>query len=148
MTLEKLTLDELEALYREAPLGPLPAGCFSGRMLHMLGTPGARRPLVRAVDWLLFDAPRYGIDFERRRWWFLHPRLAAGHFEVTRGRSRWRETETLRLTYQRSRLPRPIRALLYDEVKPLSPSLCLGLGGIDAERGEGDHFFFALTTTP
>ena len=29
-------------------------------------------------------------------------------------------------------------------VKPLSADLCLGLGGINAERGEGDHFFFAL----
>jgi hypothetical protein len=34
--------------------------------------------------------------------------------------------------------------LLYDEVKMLSPSLCLGIGGINAARGRGDHFFFAL----
>jgi hypothetical protein len=60
------------------------------------------------------------------------------------GRSRWRDTETVRLHYEVSRLPGPVRAVLYDEVKVLSPSLCLGIGGINAARGRGDHFFYAL----
>jgi hypothetical protein len=34
--------------------------------------------------------------------------------------------------------------VLYDEVKPLGPDLCLGIGGINARVGRGDHFFFAL----
>jgi hypothetical protein len=34
--------------------------------------------------------------------------------------------------------------MLYDEVKPLSADLLLGLGGVNAETGEGDHFFFTL----
>jgi hypothetical protein len=99
---------------------------------------------VRAVDWLLFDAPPFGIDFDTRCWWFGRPRLQAGRFRASPGPSRWRDTPTLRLEYDVSRLPRPVRALLYDEVKPLDGERCLGLGGIDADAGEGDHFFFSL----
>jgi hypothetical protein len=99
---------------------------------------------VRAADWLLFEKPRFGVDFERRVWWFVKPSLAAGRFEVSQGPSRWRPCDTLRLTYQTSRLPGAIRNLLYDEVKPLGPDLLLGLGGTNFETGEGDHFFFSL----
>lgn len=60
------------------------------------------------------------------------------------GPSRWRDTEAVTLHYERSRLPAPIRGVLYDEVKPLTDTICLGLGGINAERGDGDQFFFAL----
>jgi hypothetical protein len=141
MDLDGLGVAELDALYCSAPLGPLPAGLFTGRMLRYLDTP----PLVRALDWLLFDAPPYGIDFDARLWWFVHPRLAAGRFELTRGASRWRDTETLRLSYERSLLPGPIRGLLYDEVKPLDETQCLGIGGINRQRGRGEHFFFSLT---
>jgi hypothetical protein len=42
-------------------------------------------------------------------------------------------------------LPKPIRDQLYDEVKPLAPDLCLGIGGTNHESDEGDHFWFALT---
>jgi hypothetical protein len=48
----------------------------------------------------------------------------------------------LQLHYDVSRLP--IRRVLYDEIKPLADGTILGLGGIDAGRGEGDHFFFEL----
>ena len=34
--------------------------------------------------------------------------------------------------------------LLYDELKPLPDGSVLGLGGINGERGSGDHFFFLL----
>jgi len=71
------------------------------------------------------------------------PRSAAGSFRIDEGPSRWRDTRVLRLHYDRSRLP--IRAILYDELKPLAGGRILGLGGIDAARGEGDHFFFELT---
>ena len=42
------------------------------------------------------------------------------------------------------RLPRFVRDMLYDEVKPLSERLILGIGGINRGRGEGEHLFFAL----
>jgi hypothetical protein len=137
-------LSELEALYRECPAGPVPSGTFRGAVLCALDTPGARRPFYRAVDWAMFEVPAWGIDFDARRWWFVRPGFRIGHFEVVRGRSRWRPAETLQLRYDVSRLPRPIRRSLYDEIKPLNENLCLGLGGINAEAGEGDHFFFAL----
>ncbi len=138
------SIDELERIYRESPLGPLPTGNYHGRFLGWLDTPGSKRWHVRTADWLLFEKPRFGVDFDRRVWWFVNPGLAAGRFELSSGPSRWRECRTLRLTYHRSRLPGPIRNLLYDEVKPLDRDLLLGLGGTNFETGEGDHFFFSL----
>ena len=32
------------------------------------------------------------------------------------------------------------------EVKPLADGRIIGIGGINAERGRGDHFWFELTT--
>jgi len=135
---------ELEAQYRTAPLGPLPRGCYAGRFLTWIDSRGARRWSVRTLDSLLFRSVRFGVDFDRRLWWFGAPRLGAGRFELSQGASRWRETETLRLTYGGSRLPRPLRSYLYDEVKSLDADRCLGIGGVDRETGEGDHFFFSL----
>jgi hypothetical protein len=142
MQLTGLSVTELEQLYRREPLGVMPRGCFVGRLLRYVESAGARRPLVRGLDWLFFEAPRFGVDFDRRRWWFIHPALGAGRFLATPGRSRWRDTETLKLSYAPSRLP--IRGLLYDEIKPLGDALCLGIGGLNFDRGEGDHFFFEL----
>lgn len=57
--------------------------------------------------------------------------------------SRWRDTQTLQLHYDLTRLP--FRGQLYDEVKPLSETLCLGLGGLNRQpEKEGDLFFFLL----
>jgi hypothetical protein len=133
---------ELEEVLRAAPFGPPPAGTFRGRFLCWL----RRVPLhVRAMDELLFRAVTFGLDFDRGAWWFVTPRLQAGAFDATRGPSRWRDgVEVMRLRYDRSRLPRPFRAALYDEVKPLSADVCLGIGGLNADAGRGDHFLFAL----
>ncbi|PKN31442.1 MAG: hypothetical protein CVU63_23915, partial [Deltaproteobacteria bacterium HGW-Deltaproteobacteria-20] len=60
------------------------------------------------------------------------------------GPSRWRDTQTIRLHYHPSRLPGAVRTFLYDEVKPLTESLCLGIGGINAPRGRGEQFLFSL----
>jgi hypothetical protein len=144
MELANLDKDRLEAVYRDAPIGPAPSGVFRGRFLCWLDTRGAKRLDVRAMDTLLFRWLRFGIDFDRRLWWFVRPELAAGRFYATVGPSRWRSTPTLRLRYDISSLPAPLRGMLYDEVKPLSADVCLGLGGLDAKRGDGDHFFFAL----
>lgn len=140
-TLRGSSLDALEALYREAPMGPPPAGRFRGTVLRRV--PGKlTRSLAGEAILAPFERLRFGIDFEKRLWWFLRPGIAMGRFRVDPGPSRWRGTDTLRLRYDVSRLP--IRAGLYDEVKPLSATLCLGLGGINADEGLGDLFYFAL----
>lgn len=140
------SLASLEQAYREARLGPEPRGIFRGRALARVD--GALAKSLRGAAFALpFERLPFGIDFDARAWWFVHPRLRIGHFRVVPGRSRWRDAETLRLVYDVSRLPGPIRGMLYDEVKPLGAGLCLGLGGIDAGPGEGDLFFFALEAT-
>jgi hypothetical protein len=135
-------LDRLERDFIMGDPGPLPSGLVCGRFLGEVDSPGARRPHVRGLDFLLFRSLRWGLDLDDHRWWFEHPRLAAGKFRVVLGPSRWRDTRVLQLHYDVSRLP--IRRILYDEVKPLPDGRILGLGGIDAARGEGDHFFFEL----
>ena len=140
----RCSVAELEALYTEPRPVSVPAGIFRGVHLAWLDTPGARHPVIRPLQHLGFRLAPWGIDFTTQRWFFFHRQLAAGRFTADVGTSRWRATETVRLRYDVSRLPGPLRALLYDEVKPLSATLCLGLGGINAPRGRGDHFFFAL----
>lgn len=144
------TLPDLERIYarrdesaRSAPLR-LPTGRFRGHYLRLVESHGARRWDNRLMVWLGFALPRFGVDFTSCAWWFHHPSLQVGAFEPRRGPSRWRSTDTLQLRYHPSRLPWPVKPLLYDEVLPLSDDLCLGLGGINRERGEGDLFYFAL----
>ena len=144
-TLERMSRPELEALYRDTPLGPRPEGVFDGVLLQWLDTPGARHPFFRATEWFAFELLCWGIRFHRSRWWFLRSCIAMGRFDATPGPSRWRDTATFRLRYDDPSLPRFVRDTLYDEVKPLSPGLCLGIGGINRERGDGDHFFYALS---
>lgn len=135
--------DALERTFRDAPLGERPQGSWVGRHLGFLDTRGARRLDVRALDTLLFVWPRWGIDFDRRLWWFVDPRIATGRFRIERGPSRWRDAEVLRLVYDVSRLP--IRGVLYDEIKPLAGGRVLGIGGTNHDRGLGDHFWFELS---
>jgi len=146
-TLKRMGLPQLEALYVEPGPLELPTGCHRGHLLRWIDSAGARHPLWRPTLTVGFAWTPFGVDFDQQRWWFWHPRLALGRFEPRIGPSRWRETETVSLHYHASRLPAPIRSVLYDEVKPLSPDLCLGIGGINAERGEGEMFFFALQRT-
>ncbi len=137
---------ELESLYgAERPLEPRPHGLWRGHYLQRLDNRGARAPLSRLAQRLLFRTPPWGIDFDRGRWFFLdRPRLAAGHFALQAGPSRWRETTALGFDYSLSQLPRPVTNMLYDEIKPLSDELILGLGGENRDRGLGDHFWFGL----
>jgi len=138
-------LDRLEALYARAQdLSQPPRGLWRGTTLRRLQNPGARRALYAGSERLLFEWIPWGIDFDRGRWFFFHPALGAGSFELRAQRSRWRQTDTFGLHYERSRLPGPIRGLLYDEVKPLSPAWMIGIGGIDAGRDQGDHFFYVV----
>jgi hypothetical protein len=138
----RAALDALERSFTECELAPLPTGLVQGRFLGYVDSIGARRAHVRVMDGLLFRALRWGLDLDDRRWWFERPRIAAARFRIVEGPSRWRDTRVLQLHYDVSRLP--FRGVLYDEVKPLADGRILGLGGIDAPRGEGDHFFFEL----
>lgn len=144
-TLRRASLEDLEWIYAQG--GPLavPGGLFGGLVLGLVDSAGARRRANRAMVWLGFSLPRFGVDFQRRAWWFHHPLLRVGAFEARPGPSRWRDAQTMQLHYHPSRLPGPVKHLLYDEVKPLGEHLCLGLGGINQDRGEGDLFFFALS---
>lgn len=140
--LRSSSLAELERVYREAAPGPLPKGTFSGKVLHRIDSPFARSMSGSAVAWP-FERLSFGVDFIAGAWFFLHPGLRLGHFRATSGPSRWRDTQTLQLHYDLSRLP--FREQLYDEVKPLSETLCLGLGGLNRQpEAEGDLFFFLL----
>lgn len=142
--LRERRLAELEELYLEARSVQIPTGWFRGHHLTWLNTPGARHPLWRPLETAMFQLTPFGVDFTARRWFFWSRRVAAGSFTPHPGPSRWRDTETVCLEYGVSRLPGPVRGLLYDEVKPLGEDLCLCIGGINAERDSGDHFFFAL----
>lgn len=140
--LKRSSLAELEAIYAEPNGGVELAGRYRGIHLLRVDRAEKRRPLA-AVS-MPFQVVPFGIDFDSMRWFFLHPKVQVGRFEALPGRSRWRDAEVLRLHYAQSGLPLFVRGLLYDEVKPLSPDLALGLGGINDVRGRGDHFFFAL----
>lgn len=140
--LRRASLAELERIYAEAAPLQMPAGCHHAR--HLAWTDSGRRSPWRPLLTLPFSWAPFGVDFDRRLWFFGHPALALGRFEPRVGPSRWRETETVGLFYHPSRLPGPVRAVLYDEVKPLSPGLCLGLGGVNGPPGRGDLFFFSL----
>jgi len=143
--LERSTLAELDELYCRAPAADfgIPRGCYDGTHLCRVDRPGARRRLYLGT--LAFSLVPFGVDFDHRRWFFGgRRRLAMGAFEPRIAPSRWRAVEVVALHYDLSRLPWFVRRLLYDEVKPLSDELCLGLGGVQNVRGDTDHFFFAL----
>ncbi len=143
-----LPLAELEKTYEQhrgmQPLA-MPRGSWRGEFLGYVDSAGARRKVVRLLDGLAFERTPFGVDFDARTWWFFRPDLRIGYFDVSTGPSRWRQAEVLRLRYTHSYLPGFLRRRLYDEVRPLSPTVMLGLGGLNAERGQGDHFFFLLT---
>lgn len=143
-------IEELEALYRDSPLLALPQrGTYRGVYLKRLNNPGANGRSYRWFQWAMFDLTPFGLNFHDGwgDWYFFHPALAVGKFVPRSERSRWRDTPTHTLNYESSRLPAPARRVLYDELKPLSDELMLGLGGVNAGRDQGDHFFFALQRT-
>ena len=136
-------LEPMERLYA-GELGPTPRGITRGTFVGFLDTPGGRDWRNRALHTLVFRWPRWGVDFDRCLWWFGHPRAAVGRFTATIGPSRWRDATVLRLDYSRSR-SRWAGRNLYDEIKPLPDGRIIGIGGINAARGTGDHFWFELS---
>lgn len=143
-TLTHLPPDELERLFARPLETLMPSGVFRGRWLRRMENPVAKRPVWRWSLKVAFEWTPFGIDFNRRLWFFFGPRLVMGRFDPRAGPSRWRDTDVIGLHYERSRLPKPVRRILYDEIKPLSEDLVLGIGGVGAGSGAGDHFFFAL----
>lgn len=142
--LQQMSLAQLEEVYARPGEVEIPTGVYRGHHLAWNESTASRQRLLRSVIHLGFKALPYGVDFDQRRWFFLDSGLTVGRFAPRVGRSMWRETETVCLEYHVSRLPGLLRSRLYDEVKPLSGSLCLGFGGTNAPRGKGDIFFFAL----
>jgi hypothetical protein len=146
--LRQADLATLEELFARPRPAEVPRGWFRGTYLCPCTSRAARRPQNRAAVFLLHRVLPFGVDFDSCRWTFFHRRPQVAHFVADVARSRWRETEVVAMRYQVSRLPGPVRGLLYDEVRPLSPDLCLGLGGINRKAGEGELFFFALERQP
>ncbi len=141
--LKRAKLADLERLFVSAPMGPPPVGSFRGTTLARLDSVRARSSAGRLLV-APFEKLPFGVDFTTKRWFFVRPTLQMGSFQIASAPSRWRETSVLALHYDRSRLPRAIKRWLYDEIKPLSETLCLGLGGINAADDSGALFFFAL----
>ncbi|MFO0556440.1 MAG: hypothetical protein U0269_00335 [Polyangiales bacterium] len=142
--IQRMAVSDLDALYIQSPLRPLPRGMFKGRVLRWL--PPAR--LLRNAGFVFlevvgFELLPWGIDFDSTKWWVGAKFLQGGYFSPIEGASRWRPTECVQLRYDKDPLPFA-RRYLYDEVKPLSDELCLGIGGINADKGIGDHFYYLL----
>lgn len=143
-TLQAASVATLEQYFATMPCGEWSPGLYRGHVLRRLDNRGAARAGNRLMMATAFERTPFWVDRTRCLWAFGHPRLAAGRFVPQRHPSRWRDTEAWGLHYERSRLPAWLRGQLYDEVKPVGPGLCLGIGGLNADRGEGDLFFFAL----
>jgi hypothetical protein len=143
--LRQKTREEIEALYLEPRELFVPDGVFSGRHLFWLDTEGARDPFLRPLEEILFARLTFHVDFVKKRWFWFDRRLGLGHFQASIGPSRWRDTDTIRLLYDDRLLPNWLNYGLYDEVRPMSEELCLGLGGVNGKRGRGDQFYFELT---
>ncbi len=142
--LASMSLDDLEALWVKPIEVAPPRGVYRGQVLRRIDHATSRRPLWVWSQRIGFEWIPFGVDFDRRLWFFFTPTIAMGRFETRVNESRWRDTDMVGLHYQGSKLPRFVRRVLYDEVKPLSERWILGIGGIDADRGAGEHFFFSL----
>jgi hypothetical protein len=143
--LKRAPAADLEALYASPTAPELPRGRFRGKVLARIDNSLSRRLSSRAIEYAGFRLTPFGIDFSASCWFFYGPRaLRVGRFEPRVERSRWRDTDVVALHYEPSRLPALLRRQLYDEVKPLTSDLCLGIGGLNRGHGRGDLFFFAL----
>ena len=133
------SLGELERIYATAPLAPLPGGVWRGRWLHDLRMSAPAKLVAHA----LFRWPTFGLDLDAYTWWFGRPDRVASRYEPVVGRSRWRDAEVVRLDYRRT-MPWPMRAVIYDELKPLSDDCVLGIGGMNGTGSHGAWVYFVL----
>ncbi|AFM11322.1 hypothetical protein [Turneriella parva] len=140
---------ELENLFSNTDASlRLEPGSYRGTWLKRIEHSGSYKPFNLVSQWLLFEVTPFGITFHADGtgiWYFFHPTFAAGEFRLTEEKSQWRNTDALTLRYDQASLPGFVRALLYDEIKPLSNLHAIGIGGFNEPTGEGDNFFFLLT---
>ncbi len=145
--LKTCNMTQLEELYaRDGDITIPTSGSYKGVYLKRLSNPGADNLFNRVSQWAAFDAMSFGLNFypDYGDWFFYHSSVAMGRFTPRIEQSRWRDTNTITLNYQVSKLPSPVRNVLYDEIKPMTDSLLLGMGGLNRDRDVGDHFFFAI----
>ncbi len=140
--LKQHDMQELERLFCGTEPLFIPKGCYDGCVLGRLDEAGNRRPLYLGSK--SFEIVPFGVDFDVCKWFFFTPFVQVGHFRTEIAKSRWRDCETITLNYEVSRMPDFARKIFYDEIRPLSDDLCLGIGGFNYEAGIGDHFLFAL----
>ncbi len=142
--LAAMSAAELDALYSERRPAAWPAGCARGRLLAWVPGPATRHPLWRPLLAAMFQLSPFGLDYDRRCWFFGLRPLCSAHFDISLGASRWRPGPCYRLHYDSSSLPQAVRNRLYDEIKPLTPDLGLGLAGLHFKGRPVPVFYFAL----
>jgi hypothetical protein len=142
--LRRLSPAELEDLYCRDESVEQPHGCWAGKLLCWLDSPESKNWFYRPALAAMFQYSPFGIDFDEKCWYFWSRNLKTGRFTASVGPSLWRPTQTVVLRYEVSRLPGPVKSLLYDEVKPISNRLCLGMGGINLSGRPGEIFIFGL----
>jgi hypothetical protein len=140
---------EIESLFgRDDASIRLEPGNYNGTWLRRIEHAGSYKPFNLVSQWLLFEMTPFGITFRRDNtgiWYFFNPLISAGEFVLREEKSRWRDTRALTLNYENANLPAPVRAILYDEIKPLSNLHAIGIGGFNEPAGQGDNFYFLLT---
>ncbi|MCG8672088.1 MAG: hypothetical protein MI867_21970 [Pseudomonadales bacterium] len=139
--LKQSSITELDQYFSAASLDFIMSGQYRGVFIKRLDRLGARKPLYYVS--FSFEFVPFGIDFDTNKWFFMNSKLQAGYFQLDVGPSRWRDTTAYRMHYEESEVPWFVKNKLYDEVKPLSSDLALGIGGVNRDEG-GDHFYFAL----
>jgi hypothetical protein len=143
-TLHGRTEAELAALFCEDRPLAVPTGQFRGELLAWIDSPASRHLLWRPMLALMFGKSPFGVDFDSRRWMLASPRFKLGHFEAAVDRSAFQPARVVALRYHLSRLPGLVKGMLYDEVQPLGPDQCLGIGGLVLEGTRHPAFWFAL----
>lgn len=145
--LKLYSIQELDELYCRRVELVLPRHkSFRGHVLKRFDNPGAVELWNTISQMILFELIPFGINFYNGTgdWFFFDPGFSTGDFEMRTQNSRWRYTESIGFYYHNADLPAFIKQSLYDEIKPVGDGHYLGIGGINAEKDRGDHFYFLL----
>ena len=151
-----MDIDDLEILFSKQNDHELKlpgSAIYKGQYLLRIDSDGAGKWYNRYPQELMFNFVPFGLNFfnDKKKkyasgdWYFFHRRLCAGSFEMIPGQSRWRNTNSIALNYDNSSLPSIIKNILYDEIKYIGNNIYLGIGGVNKETGNGDHFYFVIS---